>query len=72
MALGGIGYQLLDAAQLIKHAFGLAHSRKNEPVTLVYLYWEPLDAGLSPFFAQHPRSRRSRDVWPVGIQHSKR
>jgi hypothetical protein len=22
-------------------------------VTLVYLYWEPLDAGLSPFFAQH-------------------
>ena len=51
---GEQGYRWLDAAQLIKHAFGLAY-QATEPVTLVYLYWEPLDAGLSPVFARHRR-----------------
>jgi hypothetical protein len=46
------GYKWLDAAQLIKHALGLAYGAE-QPVTLVYLYWEPLDAGLSPLFAEH-------------------
>jgi len=46
------GYRWLDAAQLINHAFGLAH-QSDRPVTLVYLFWEPLDAGLSPLFAKH-------------------
>jgi hypothetical protein len=53
MAAGGVGYRFLDASQLIKHAFGLANQRHSEMVTLVYLYWEPLDAGLSPLFAEH-------------------
>ncbi len=48
----GPGYRWLDAAQLIKHAFGLAHEA-DRPTTLVYLYWEPMDAGLSPLFAEH-------------------
>lgn len=48
----GPGYRWLDAAQLIKHAFGLARNA-DRPVTLVYLYWEPMDAGLSPLFAEH-------------------
>ena len=48
----GLGYRWLDAAQLIKHAFGLAH-QADRPVTLVYLFWEPMDAELSPLFAKH-------------------
>ncbi len=34
-------YQWLDAAQLIKHAFGLINTFPDRPVTLIYLYWEP-------------------------------
>ena len=51
--LSGSGYRLLDVAQLIKHAFGLARNPHNGPVELVYLYWEPTDAELSPIFAEH-------------------
>lgn len=47
----GASYRWLDAAQLIKHAFGVARAKPNS--TLVYLFWEPLDAGLSPLFAEH-------------------
>ncbi len=47
----GPTYRWLDAAQLIKHAFGLARARADS--TLIYLFWEPLDAGLSPLFAEH-------------------
>ena len=34
-------YVWLDAAQLIKHAFGLARCFADRHVTLLYLYWEP-------------------------------
>ena len=37
-------YDYLDAAQLVKHAFGLMNRYGRRPVRLVYLYWEPLDA----------------------------
>jgi hypothetical protein len=37
-------YCHLDAAQLIKHAFGLAHCFPSRDVTLLYLYWEPSNA----------------------------
>ena len=46
-------YTWLDAAQLVKHAFGLAHTFPGQPVTLVYLYWEPSNAADYPMFAQH-------------------
>src|SRR5690606_10885717 len=49
------GYQLLDAAQLIKHAFGLARSFRDRPVTLLYLVWEPANAADHPVFAAHRR-----------------
>jgi len=48
----GPGYVMLDAAQLIKHALGLTRAAAL-PTTLLYLFWEPMDAGLSPLFAQH-------------------
>ena len=54
MQPGVTGYRWLDAAQLTKHALGLA-CQPTRPVTLVYLYWEPMDAGLSPLFAEHRR-----------------
>lgn len=47
------GYVWLDAAQLIKHAFGLARTFKDHPVTLLYLFWEPENPECSPEFAAH-------------------
>lgn len=46
-------YRYLDAAQLVKHAMGLVKAPSDLPTTLLYLYWEPLDAGFSPVFAMH-------------------
>ena len=46
-------YQRLDAAQLIKHAFGLMHSFSDRPVTLLYLFWEPANPDVSPIFRDH-------------------
>lgn len=37
-------FRHLDVAQLTKHAFGLMHSFPNQRVTLVYLFWEPVNA----------------------------
>jgi len=48
-------YDWLNAAQLIKHAFGLDHSYPEKPVTLLYLYWEPAEARGHPVFAEHRR-----------------
>jgi hypothetical protein len=46
-------YRWLDAAQLVKHAFGLAYSFPDRPVTLLYLFWEPDNAAEYPVFAEH-------------------
>jgi len=46
-------YRWLDAAQLIKHAFGLANTFVNRPITLLYLFWEPSNPEAHPAFAEH-------------------
>jgi hypothetical protein len=46
-------YVWLDAAQLIKHAFGLTHTFKDVPVSLLYLFWEPVNPDANPVFAAH-------------------
>lgn len=46
-------YRHLDAAQLVKHAFGLGHSFARRPVTLLYLYWEPRNAAALPELFAH-------------------
>jgi hypothetical protein len=46
-------YRWLDAAQLIKHAFGLTRTFGGRPVTLLYLYWEPANPEVDPLFADH-------------------
>jgi hypothetical protein len=46
-------YRWLDSAQLIKHAFGLAHTYPGKPVQLLYLYWEPPNADEFPVFSHH-------------------
>lgn len=46
-------YVWLDAAQLIKHAFGLAHTFRDRPTTLLYLFWEPQNPDACPEFAAH-------------------
>jgi len=48
-------YRWLDAAQLIKHAFGLTGTFGERPVTLLYLFWEPANPSASPIFADHRR-----------------
>ena len=37
-------YKCLNAAQLIKHAFGLAREFHGKSIVLLYLYWEPENA----------------------------
>lgn len=46
-------YHCLDAAQLIKHYLGLAHSEPTKSVTLLSLFWEPLNWEYFPVFRQH-------------------
>lgn len=46
-------YKRLDAPQLVKHAFGLAHTFRGGSATLVYLYWEPRNADDYSVFAEH-------------------
>ena len=46
-------YAWLDAAQLVKHAFGLAHTFPDGALTLLYLYWEPRNAEQLQLFVEH-------------------
>lgn len=46
-------YRWLDAAQLVKHAFGVAHTFEGQPMTLLYLFWEPSNRGSYPAFQEH-------------------
>lgn len=48
-------YSCLDAAQLIKHALGLMYCYPERRATLLYLYWEPLNAVEHPVFEEHRR-----------------
>jgi hypothetical protein len=48
-------YVWLDAAQLVKHAFGLARTFGDRHVTLLYLFWEPATPDASPALADHRR-----------------
>lgn len=48
-------YRSFDAAQLIKHALGLMHTFPGHAVTLLYLYWEPLNAADYVHFEEHRR-----------------
>ena len=45
-------YAHLDAAQLIKHAFGLEYTVQGS-VALLYVFWEPTDARSHALFAEH-------------------
>ena len=47
-----LSYSALDAAQLIKHAFGLMNSA-GQGATLVYLFWEPDDSERHEIFRRH-------------------
>lgn len=46
-------YCYLNAAQLVKHAFGLAQCYAAQDVSLVYLYWEPRNADQIPVLLEH-------------------
>ncbi len=46
-------YRHLDAAQLVKHAFGLANTFPDARPMLVYLFWEPADPACDPAFTRH-------------------
>jgi hypothetical protein len=46
-------YRWLDAAQLVKHAFGIANTFAGRRTTLLYLYWEPSNPEAYPAFAEH-------------------
>lgn len=46
-------YHWLDAAQHVKHAFGVALEFEGRPSTLLYLFWEPSNPEDFPMFAEH-------------------
>ncbi len=46
-------YTYLDAAQLIKHAFGLWYTFRGRSVSLLYVYWEPTNARTHQVFKKH-------------------
>lgn len=60
-------YRFLDAAQLIKHYFGVARTYPNETVTLLYLFWEPANAEDVSLFADH---RREIEVFSEAVSGS--
>lgn len=52
-------YAWLDAAQLVKHAFGLAHTFPGKALTLLYIYWEPRHTEQLSLLAEHRREAES-------------
>jgi hypothetical protein len=46
-------YRWLDAAQLVKHAFGVAYTFGETPAALLYIFWEPSNPEAYPIFSQH-------------------
>jgi hypothetical protein len=46
-------YRHLDAAQLVRHALGLATCFGDRRITLLYLYWEPENASALPSVHVH-------------------
>ena len=46
-------YRHLDAAQLVKHALGLAHTFRENSTRLLYVFWEPGDADQIPECRRH-------------------
>ena len=60
-------YQFLDAAQLVKHAFGLLTRYGGREVRLVYLYWEPRNADTWSECRQH---RTESDDLATKVQKS--
>ncbi|MEZ5825000.1 MAG: hypothetical protein R3C97_09740 [Geminicoccaceae bacterium] len=50
---GGRNFFHVDAASLLKFALGLARTFPNHDLTLLYLYWEPVDAARFEIFRRH-------------------
>ena len=49
----GVATWCIQLPLLIKHALGLIYCYPGRPVTLLYLYWEPLNAVFHPLFKEH-------------------
>jgi hypothetical protein len=47
--------QHIDLGALVKHALALGRTFPDRPTTLLYLFWEPLDAARFPEFGVHRR-----------------
>jgi hypothetical protein len=45
----------LDVGQLVKHYLGLANTFTSGRVVLLYLFWEPVNAGDFEVFGEHRR-----------------
>ena len=46
-------FRRLNAAQLVKHAFGLAHTFSGHRVILLYVFWEPTNPEAFQVFSEH-------------------
>ena len=52
---GNVGYQHVDLPALIKYATAIGQTFPDRTSTLLYLYWEPLDADAYDAFRNHRR-----------------
>lgn len=59
-------YRHLDAAQLVKHALGLANCYQSRRVTLLYLFWEPRNADRIEELSAHRRELEDFKGFVVG------
>jgi hypothetical protein len=46
-------YRWLDAGQLVKHSLALLYTYPEQPIILLYLFWEPTNPSSYPTFEQH-------------------
>ena len=63
-----VRFQYLDVAQLVKHALGLLRSPFIEDVTLLYLYWEPLNHADFEEFRSHREEIASLQAMLAGAR----
>jgi len=50
---GEASFTRLDAAQLIKHFFGICYKKSTEKRVLLYLFWEPVNASEQQEYIKH-------------------
>jgi hypothetical protein len=66
LSADAFSFEYLDAAQLVKHAFGLASTFGDRDTVLLYLFWEPENRDDFREFDQHSNELRQFEASVAG------